>query len=58
VFGQEDHVRRYGPDYVNRLRESGFKVEVSKVTELFEKNDIITMGLTEACGEIYYCTKT
>ena len=58
VFGQEDQVRRYGPDYVPRLRESGFKVEVSKVTELFEKNDIITMGLTEASGEIYYCTKT
>ncbi len=58
VFGQEDHVRQYGPDYVNRLHESGFKVEVSNVAKLFEKKDIITMGLTEASGEIYYCTKT
>lgn len=26
-FGQEDHVRAYGPDYVDRLRGSGFAVE-------------------------------
>jgi len=57
VFGQGDHVRRYGPDYINRLRESGFKVKVSSVSDLFEKNDIVRMGLTSARGEIYYCTK-
>jgi len=57
VFGQKDHVRRYGPDYVDRLREAGFKVEVTKVDDLFEKNDTIRMGLTPASGEIYYCTK-
>ena len=27
LFGQEDHVRRYGPDVVNRLREAGFEVQ-------------------------------
>jgi ubiquinone/menaquinone biosynthesis C-methylase UbiE len=27
VFGQFDHVRIYGQDYVNRLQESGFKVK-------------------------------
>ncbi len=58
VFGQDDHVRRYGLDYVDRLRESGFKVKVSNVTEMFKKKDIITMGLTDTSGEIYYCTKT
>ncbi len=26
VFGQHDHVRRYGLDYVNRLEENGFRV--------------------------------
>jgi SAM-dependent methyltransferase len=25
-YGQEDHVRKYGPDYGNRLREAGFEV--------------------------------
>jgi len=34
AFGQEDHVRRYGPDYVDRLREAGFSVEVTKVNDL------------------------
>jgi SAM-dependent methyltransferase len=28
VFGQFDHVRRYGPDYVDRLVDGGFSVEV------------------------------
>ena len=29
AFGQEDHVRRYGPDYINILQEIGFRVEVT-----------------------------
>ena len=57
VFGQQDHVRRYGPDHIDRLREAGFKVKVSRVSDLFEKSDIVRMGLTPASGEIYYCTK-
>lgn len=57
AFGQEDHVRRYGPDSVDRLRDAGFKVEVTKVNGFIEKDDAIRMGLTPASGEIYYCTK-
>jgi SAM-dependent methyltransferase len=57
LFGKEDHVRLYGHDYIDRLNEAGFNVKVSFITDLFEKNDIILMGLTPASGEIYYCTK-
>jgi SAM-dependent methyltransferase len=57
VFGQEDHVRRYGPDYIDRLCESGFKVRVSYVSDLFGTNDVARMGLTSESGEIYYCCK-
>lgn len=57
VFGQEDHVRRYGSDYIDRLREAGFKVKVSCVSDLFQESDIEHMGLTSASGDIYYCTK-
>lgn len=57
VFGQKDHVRRYGADYIDRLREAGFKVKAICVSDLFEKSDIERMGLTLASGEIYYCTK-
>ena len=57
AFGQADHVRRYGPEYVDRLREAGFGVEVTKVNDLVQNDEAIRMGLTSAAGEIYYCTK-
>jgi ubiquinone/menaquinone biosynthesis C-methylase UbiE len=57
AFGQEDHVRRYGPDYIDRLCEAGFKVDVAKVEDLVDKDDAIRMGFNSASGEIYYCTK-
>ena len=31
AFGQADHVRIYGPDYVDRLRAVGFEVQVTKI---------------------------
>ena len=57
VFGQNDHVRRYGPDYADRLREVGFIVEIFKVDDLVLNDEAARMGLTSASGEIYYCTK-
>jgi hypothetical protein len=57
AFGQEDHVRRYGPDYVSRLEEAGFNVKMTTIAELADEQDIIKMGLTAASGEIYFCTK-
>ena len=57
AFGQEDHVRRYGPDYVSRLEEAGFKVKTTTIAELANEQDILKMGLTPASGEIYFCTK-
>lgn len=57
AFGQEDHVRRYGPDYVDRLHDVGFNVEISKVGDLADRNDALKMGLTSASGDIFYCTK-
>jgi SAM-dependent methyltransferase len=57
VFGHKDHVRRYGPDYIDRLREAGFNVEIFKVDDLVRSEDAHLMGLTHASGEIYFCTK-
>jgi SAM-dependent methyltransferase len=57
VFGQEDHVRRYGPDYVHRLREAGFTVEVTEVNDLVLTGEAERMGLTSASAQIFYCTK-
>ena len=57
VFGQEDHVRRYGPDYVDRLRSAGFGVDVFETSDLVDACDAERMGLTKASGRIYFCTK-
>lgn len=57
-FGQEDHVRRYGPDYVDRLRSVGFRVETIRPSDLFSDADIDRHGLrSDATGDVYYCTK-
>lgn len=57
LFGQEDHVRRYGPDYAERLREAGFTVDVIEIADLVDAETATRMGLTEASGEIYFCRK-
>ena len=57
IFGQEDHVRNYGPDYVDRLREAGFEVEVIRVSDLVGQDEAIHMGLTSATDDIYFCKK-
>jgi SAM-dependent methyltransferase len=55
-FGQDDHVRRYGPDYVDRLREAGFTVTVTRVADLATPEEADRMALTPAAGEIHFCT--
>ena len=57
LFGEVDHVRRYGPDYIDRLRSVGFKVEMIEVKDLASPKEIAQMRLTPDSGEIYLCTK-
>ena len=57
LFGEIDHVRRYGPDYVDRLRSVGFKVETIFVEEVASAAEIEKMRLTADSGEIYLCRK-
>lgn len=54
-FGQEDHVRAYGPDFSGRLKEAGFEVEVVYPDSLLSDDEIERMGITEGAGEIFYC---
>lgn len=58
VFGQHDHVRRYGPDFVDRLEQSGLGVTVATVSQLVGAGDAVRMGLTAGTGEIYHCHRT
>lgn len=50
VFGQYDHVRKYGMDYFNRLKESGFTVEAVDYTKNFTDREIDTYRLPK--GEL------
>lgn len=57
AYGQEDHVRRYGPDVVDRFREAGFTVQVTRAADLVAADSAVTLGLSPASGEIFYCTR-
>ena len=57
AFGQADHVRIYGPDYVDRLLAGGFSVQQVEVSDLCTEEEAIWMGLTGASGSIFHCTK-
>lgn len=56
IFGQYDHVRIYGVDYFNKLREIGFQVEEVDYTQQLTREEIRKYSLPE--GEIIpVCTK-
>lgn len=57
LFGQEDHVRLYGRDAVERLREAGFDVVTISADEIVSADEAEVMGLTESAGFIFFCTK-
>ena len=50
IFGQYDHVRIYGMDYFDRLREAGFEVEAIDYTASMIPEDIDRYRLAE--GEL------
>jgi SAM-dependent methyltransferase len=44
-FGQEDHVRVYGPDYYDRLREAGFDLERVDLRRSIDAADLDRFGV-------------
>lgn len=44
-FGQEDHVRLYGLDYPDRLREAGFEVHIDDFVRTLDPATVIHSGL-------------
>ncbi|MDR1726405.1 MAG: methyltransferase domain-containing protein [Acidobacteriota bacterium] len=62
AFGQCDHVRKYGKDYADRLRSSGFAVHAFEADDLAGDSDISRMKLLVnsrhwANDTVFYCTK-
>ena len=57
-FGQQDHVRRYGPDFENRLLDAGFAVEKIGERDFLSEEERNRISVrTEAAGDVFYCTK-
>lgn len=59
-FGQHDHVRNYGWDYVDRLRDAGFTARVEDAGALFDSQTIERSALKKF-GELeplFFVTKT
>ncbi|MFH0734042.1 MAG: methyltransferase domain-containing protein [bacterium] len=56
AFGQKDHVRIYGKDYVQRLESVGFVVTIYDYNEDLEQNEILKYGLLKD-EKIFLCIK-
>jgi SAM-dependent methyltransferase len=51
LYGQADHVRRYGWDYLDRLCDAGFETEVIRLAGVLPEETIRTCRLVKA-GEV------
>lgn len=56
AFGQYDHVRLYGKDYEERLRNAGFTVNIIDYPSSFSSEDIFKYGFVES-EKIYHVSK-
>ena len=56
LFGQWDHVRIYGKDYKDRLKEVGFSIDDNYFLEWLGKGKAKKYGLLTN-EDIFYCTK-
>jgi len=64
AFGQYDHVRKYGKDYIDRLKYAGFNLVSAKLDELATVAEIENLRLCEdqklsdlTNTEIFCCVK-
>ena len=63
VFGQSDHVRLYGRDYLDRLAAAGFAVRAERYVETCDSSSVARFGLLrddDAFGEedVFFCVKS
>jgi SAM-dependent methyltransferase len=56
LFGQADHVRRYGPDYAQRLSTAGFSVTVDGFARTLGRREAERFGLMPE-EDVYLCRK-
>lgn len=54
AFGQHDHMREYGEDYIDRLAEAGFEVEAVDYASVLPPEHVARYGLR---NEIIYLVR-
>lgn len=65
LFGQRDHLRRYGPDFEERLRRAGFAVRPYRARDVVNEKDMSYFGVLTYTAEkdsgsgctVFFCTK-
>lgn len=55
-FGQGDHVRACGPDYINRMREAGFSAETVYAGALLSGQEREKMAIADG-RLVFHCWK-
>jgi hypothetical protein len=56
LYGQHDHVRRYGADFKQRLAQAGFTAKRISAQEIAHPAEFVRLGLATE-DVIFYCTK-
>lgn len=56
AFGQRDHVRRYGPDFVDRLQESAFQVLKLSPEQIGRADELQRMAIN-ASECVFFCRR-
>lgn len=56
LFGQADHVRNCGPDYVERMRDAGFDAEVIRAGDVLTQDELTEMAIPET-RLVFFCRK-
>lgn len=56
LFGQFDHMRRYGLDFEDRLEDAGFKVEIIKTEDIVDIDQVSYLGVSTD-EIIFFCQK-
>lgn len=57
LYGQDDHLREYGRDYIERLGEAGFYVTPDSSVQQFSDKMIDTFGLIKE-EVLFICKKS
>ena len=55
-YGQHDHVRKYGNDFIQKLQIAGFKVNIIYPNNDFQESEIDRYGLSKN-NKMFLCTK-